>query len=160
MNSADIPVEPAFQMAAQRPVARWHSSWPSASTTLLLRSEKYTTVGSTGARYVWNRCWLVQSGCAGSPNRSTGWHKFTIERLADETTINFYVDDILSRTFANATAQSWDTLILGPGLGTTVGNAWIDGMAVDNGVAVPEPTSLMIIGTACMGLLVARRRTT
>ena len=66
----------------------------------------------------------------GSPIRSPGWHRFDIERLADGTTINFYVDEILSRTITGATAESWDTVILGPGLGSTVGDAWIDGVAV------------------------------
>lgn len=66
----------------------------------------------------------------GSPNRSPGWHRFDIERLADGTTINFYVDEILSRTITGATPESWDTVILGPGLGSTVGDAWIDGVAV------------------------------
>jgi len=88
----------------------------------------------------------------GSPNRSTGWHKFTIERLADETTINFYVDDILSRSIAGATAQSWDTVILGPGLGSTAGDAWIDGISVDDGVVVPEPNALSICILIAMGL--------
>lgn len=135
----------------------------------LLAIGKYNTVTKAGEVYNGSKYqarvtfgtdagWFNLDG-AGSPNRSTGWHKFTIERLADDTTLNFYVDDILSRTFANATSQSWDTVILGPGLGTTVGDAWIDGLAVDNGMVVPEPTSLMLIGTACMGLLVVRRRT-
>src|SRR5436190_12035213 len=60
--------------------------------------------------------------------------------MADGTTINFYVDNILSRTIAGATAESWDTVILGPGLGTTVGDAWIDGMAV--GIVDTQPPVL------------------
>jgi hypothetical protein len=92
---------------------------------------------------------------AGSPNRSTGWHKFTIERLADDTTLNFYVDDILSRTIVGASAQSWDTVVLGPGLGTTVGDAWIDGLSLAN---VPEPASLGLVAIACLGLVAGRRR--
>src|SRR5690606_22962170 len=35
----------------------------------------------------------------GSPNRSTGWHKFTIERDADLSAIRFYVDGVLSKPF-------------------------------------------------------------
>lgn len=44
-----------------------------------------------------------------------GWHKFTIERMGDGSTINFFVDDILSRTITGATIQSWDTLIFSYG---------------------------------------------
>jgi len=73
--------------------------------------------------------WFNLNG-AGSPNRSVGWHRFDVERMADGTTINFYVDGILSRTFVGATAEPWDTVILGPGLGSTVGDAWIDGISV------------------------------
>lgn len=96
---------------------------------------------------------------AGSPNRSTGWHKSTIERLADDTTLNFFVDDILSRTISAATAQSWDTVVMGPGLGSTVGDAWIDGISIDDGIVVPEPA---VIGLASMALiaLVSLRRGT
>ncbi|MBA4150529.1 MAG: immunoglobulin domain-containing protein [Verrucomicrobia bacterium] len=67
----------------------------------------------------------------GAPSRSTGWHKFEIKRLADGTTIEFYVDGILSRTRTGVTAQTWDTIVLGPGLGSTVGDAWIDGFKVE-----------------------------
>lgn len=139
----------------------------SGSLAQLLAIGKYNTVTKVGevyngSKYQARVTFGTDAGwfnldAAGSPNRSTGWHKFVIERLGDDTTINFYVDDILSRTFANATAQSWDTVILGPGLGTTAGNAWIDGLSVDS-VTVPEPVSLTLIGLACMGLLVVRRR--
>lgn len=84
----------------------------------------------------------------GSPSRSTGWHKFEIERLGDGTTINFYVDDVLSRSLTGATASSWDTITMG--FGTTSasnGDAWYDGIAVG---IVPEPSAL---GLGLLGLL-------
>jgi hypothetical protein len=76
--------------------------------------------------------WFNLNG-PGSPNRSVGWHRFDIRRLCDGTTVEFYVDGILSRTFTGGTAQSFDTLILGPGLGSQIGDAWLDGMEVRTG---------------------------
>jgi hypothetical protein len=140
----------------------------SGSLAQLLAIGKYNTVtlsGETynGSKYQARVTFGSSAGwfnldAAGSPNRSTGWHKFTVERLADDTTLNFYVDDILSRTITGATAQSWDTVVLGPGLGTTVGDAWIDGMSIDNGVAVPEPASFSLFGLAFAGALTFARR--
>lgn len=92
---------------------------------------------------------------AGSPNRSVGWHRFDIERMPDGTTINFYVDGILSRTFTGATAESWDTVILGPGLGSTVGDAWIDGMSVgrvdSNPPVINCPSNIVAVATSSPG---------
>jgi hypothetical protein len=142
-----------------------------ASGTLaqLLAIGKYNTVTMPGEVYNGNKYqarivypsatmgWFNLDG-PGSPNRSLGWHKFTIERLADDTTINFYVDDILSRTIAGTTAQSWDTVVMGPGLGSTVGDAWIDGISIDNGIVIPEPTAIVLAGLACASLCAFRRR--
>ena len=94
----------------------------------------------------------------GAPSRSVGWHKFDIERLADETTINFYVDNVLARSFTGASISSWDTLILGPGLGTTVGDAWIDGMTVSVGAPIPEPATGLLLGLAGVFGCLRRRR--
>jgi hypothetical protein len=138
-----------------------------ASGTLaqLLAIGKYNTVTRVGEVFNGNKyqarvTFGTDSGwfnldAAGSPNRSTGWHKFTIERLADDTTLNFYVDDVLSRTILGATAQPWDSVVLGPGLGTTVGDAWIDGLSVES---VPEPTALALFAIASLGLIAGRRR--
>ncbi len=142
-----------------------------ASGTLaqLLAIGKYNSVTMPGETYNGNKYqarivypsatmgWFNLDG-PGSPNRSAGWHKFTIERLSDGTTINFYVDDILSRTIAAATAQSWDTVVMGPGLGSTVGDAWIDGISIDDGVVVPEPAAVVLASLACAALCGYRRR--
>lgn len=111
---------------------------------------KYQARVVTGANTGW-----FNLDAPGSPNRSIGWHKFTIERMYDGTTLNFYVDDILSRTITGAAPESFDTLILGSGLGSTVGNAWADGLLV----VVPEPSTLsygLMGGIALLGF--ARRR--
>ena len=70
---------------------------------------------------------------AGAPSRSTGWHKFVIERRADGTTVDFYVDNILSRTITGATLSSLDSAAIGSvGSGTaTAGEAWIDDVKVE-----------------------------
>jgi MYXO-CTERM domain-containing protein len=109
----------------------------------------FTTAGGTTAG------WFNLNG-PDAPSRSTGWHKFDIERLADGTTLNFYVDDVLSRTITGATAQSWDTVILGPGLGSTVGDAYIDGIQVTD-TTVPEPAALGLLGLGGLALLRRRR---
>jgi hypothetical protein len=98
--------------------------------------------------------WFNLNG-PGAPSRSAGWHKFDIERLADGTTLNFYVDDILSRSFTGATAQSWDTVVMGFGTGTTIGDSYIDGIQLTD-TTVPEPASLGLI--ALGGLTLLRRR--
>jgi len=93
----------------------------------------------------------------GAPSRSPGWHKFTIERLADETTINFYVDDVLSRTITGASVQSWDTITMGYGAGSSASDAWFDGISV---VIIPEPSSLgfCVLGISVLGRSLAQRR--
>jgi hypothetical protein len=97
-----------------------------------------------------------------APSRSVGWHRFDIERLADGTTINYYVDGLLGRTITGTGLQDWDTMILGPGLGSTVGDAWIDGMSVNVGapITVPEPSivALGVMGGLAFFGSVLRRR--
>ncbi len=93
----------------------------------------------------------------GAPSRSPGWHKFTIERLGDGSTINFYVDDILGRTFTGATLQSWDTITMGFGTSSSSnGDAWYDGIVV----TVPEPSSasLCVLGGLGIFTWINRRR--
>ncbi|MES2707594.1 MAG: hypothetical protein V4726_13445 [Verrucomicrobiota bacterium] len=99
--------------------------------------------------------WFNLNG-AGTPGRSVGWHKFDIERLADGTTINFYVDSILSRTFTGADNVSWDTVVLGSALGTTPTQAWFDGVSVTTD-PVPEP-SVTGLGLLAGVALLRRRR--
>lgn len=134
----------------------------------LLAIGRYNTVTLTGevfdatkyqARLTFGTSagWFNLNG-AGTPARSVGWHKFDIERLADGTTLNFYVDSILSRTFTGADNVSWDTVVLGSALGTTATTAWFDGVSVSTN-PVPEPSVtglglLLLAGSA----LIRRRR--
>jgi hypothetical protein len=69
----------------------------------------------------------------GAANRSLGWHKFEIERLADGTTVNFLVDGVQGRQALYANAAAWDSVTIG-GLGTgtaVTANAWFDDVSVD-----------------------------
>ncbi len=100
-----------------------------------------------------NAGWFNLNG-EGTPNRSEGWHKFDIERLPDGTTINFYVDNVLSRTITGAAAQDWDTVIMGGGIGTGVGDAYCDGIFL----AVPEPSTIALGLLGGLGLLARRFR--
>lgn len=67
----------------------------------------------------------------GSPNRSVGWHKFTIE-ASNTGAIKFYVDGIPSRTITGATVKTMDCVVMGLGSGTTAGNSWYDQVMVEN----------------------------
>lgn len=135
------------------------------SLSQLLAIGKYNAVTLTGEVFNGSKYqgrsisgvngWFNLDG-PGSPNRSVGWHKFTIERLADDTTINYYVDDILSRTITGTGVQSWDTLVMGPGLGTQVGDSWIDGIEVASGL-VPEPGTAGLLAVAGAAFLARRR---
>jgi hypothetical protein len=78
-----------------------------------------------------NAGWFNLNG-PGAPSRSTGWHKFEIERLADFSTVNWYVDGVLCRTFTGLSSPAWDCVVVGSvGAGSTTGNAWVDDFKVE-----------------------------
>ena len=97
--------------------------------------------------------WFNLNG-AGSPSRSAGWHKFDILRTGGNV-VNFYVDDVLSRSFSDTTFFTVETLAFGLGAGTSTGNSWVDGV-----MFVPEPGGLLALGAglASMAGLIRRRR--
>jgi hypothetical protein len=91
-----------------------------------------------------NAGWFNLNG-PGAPSRSTGWHKFEIERLADSSTVNWYVDGVLARSFTGLTSPGWDSVVIGSvGAGSTSGEAWFDDLMVeyyDPPVIVTSPAS-------------------
>ncbi len=77
--------------------------------------------------YGWMNCATNTSGGM----RGAGWHKFSIERLADGTTYNFTVDDVATRTVTGVTARNWNTVLIGGGSGTTAITAYTDDVLVE-----------------------------
>ena len=98
--------------------------------------------------------WFNLDG-VGTPSRSIGWHQFSIERLADNTSVNFYVDGVLSRSMTGADNVSWDTIVLGSNLGTTATTAYFDGVSL---ITVPEPSGSALTLAALLGVASLRRR--
>ncbi len=78
-----------------------------------------------------NAGYLNLDGGGWAPGRSAGWHEFDIERLDDNVTINFYVDQTWAGTVFDATAATWDAVSIGSsGTGATNGNVWFDDILV------------------------------
>lgn len=98
--------------------------------------------------------WFNLNG-PGTPSRSVGWHQMSIERLADGTSINFYLDGILSRSFTGADNVTWDTLVLGSAQPTLATSDFFDGVSL---VTVPEPTGSALTLAALLGAASRRRR--
>jgi len=119
-----------------------NGSYP-GSLTQVLAVGKYNTVTAPGEVYDlrkyqlrvlypsasmgWMNCETNSSGGARSP----GWHKFSIERLADGTTLKFTVDDVATRTITGANAANWNTVFIGTGSGSTGITAYFDDVVVE-----------------------------
>lgn len=85
----------------------------------------------------------------GAPGRSDGWHKFTIE--VRSTDINFYVDDVLGRSFTRGTIARFDSVVLGSRLTSGGIGSWTDDLLI-----TPEPSALLLL--ALGGVAALRRR--
>jgi hypothetical protein len=78
-----------------------------------------------------NTGYINLDGGGWAPTRSVGWHEFDVERLDDNVTINFYVDQVLAATVSDATPATWDAVSIGSsGTGATNGDVWFDDVLV------------------------------
>jgi hypothetical protein len=106
--------------------------------------------GRGGSEPLWG--WYDIGADTGDPvfDRTTEWRKLTA--IIKDTTLEFYVDDVLGTTVAKAPGFTYDTI----GIGTSYSSqeqVWFDDIALYN---IPEPAtlSLLVLG----GLAVIRRR--
>ena len=71
-------------------------------------------------------------GDPSTPFRTNGWHQFVIEREADESTIDFFVDSNPMATASGTTPANWDSIFLGSaGTGNTNGRVFFDDIKVE-----------------------------
>jgi hypothetical protein len=95
----------------------------------------------------------------GCPGRSTGWHKLEIERGFDflgQSILTFLVDGHIGKVWTNNAGGTWDTILVGPRSGTTVGNEWWDGFQVISGQAfiTQDPASQAVTVDSAFDLTV------
>ena len=77
-------------------------------TRIITKAECYILLSLFSANMGW-----FNLNAPGAVTRSVGWHQFTIIREPDNTTIDFYVDNVFGRQITGARAATWDSVTLG-----------------------------------------------
>lgn len=88
-----------------------------------------------------------------APDRSVGWHLMEME--ITPSLARFYVDGVLGAEVPRGAAGIVDSLVLDSGLSSSGIDLWVDDIQV---TAVPEPATLLALGTGAGALLLRRRR--
>ena len=113
-------------------IGRYGLSFGSKNTGALA-SEKVDPECYQGRVYRGKNTGWFNLDAPGAPRRSVGWHQFQIDRAADGTNVNFYVDGVLGRTITGAAYAFLDSVTIGSvGLGSTPGNVWFDDVQVES----------------------------
>lgn len=107
-------------------------------TTGIFSSTKYQCRVAFGGVGDWMN--LDLPGC---PNRSLGWHKFTIELTA--TTVNFYVDNVLGNTRGRGPTDSVDHMFVGTNLSSQNHSAYYDDILVETFTTEVVPNNYTLI---------------
>lgn len=83
----------------------------------------------------------------GAPDRSVGWHKFTVRVGA--STVKFLVDDILGAELAVGYTGTFDSVVLGSRVTSAGFETYVDDVNI-----TPEPAALALLA---VGMLLRRR---